>query len=198
MADPYLWDRQPSESAPAYEAARMYFDMGAARSCDAVARQCSKHVSLMLRWSQRHRWTERAAAYDAMLRTREAGQREAAQAAEAETWARRRAEEAEQEWEFARALMEKARMMLRFPLQTTTSEDGKTVVHPARWTLRDIPALLDCAAKLARLAAGMEQGRQTLQGPNGEPLFLPADVVAALAEIAALAAAQQVAVHAGD
>jgi hypothetical protein len=182
----YLWDRQPGESAPAYEAARLYFDMGAQRNIDAVVQKLDKSRTLIGRWSGRWAWVDRAAAWDAMLRSRELAQREAAQAAEAERWAARRAAEAEREWAFAEQLMERARAMLAFPLQTRElAEDGKTIiVKPARWAIRDAAGMADTAAKLARLAAGMETDRATLQGPGGEPLFAPSDVAQALKAIA--------------
>ena len=175
MTETYLWDRQPGESAQAYEAARLYFDMGAQRSLEQVRRKLGKSKDLMERWSARWAWVDRAAAWDAMLRARDLAAREAAQAAEAERWAARRAAEAEREWAFAEQLMERARAMLAFPLQTRElAEDGHTIiVKPARWAIRDAAGMADTAAKLARLAAGMETGRETLQGPGGAPLFAP-------------------------
>jgi hypothetical protein len=138
------------------------------------------------RWSARWFWQDRTHAYDAMLRTREAAQREAAQAAEAEKWAARRAAEAEREWAFAEQLMERARAMLAFPLETQEiQQDNQTIiVKPARWAIRDAAGMADTAAKLERLAAGMETDRATLQGPGGEPLFAPSDVAQALKAIA--------------
>ena len=63
--------------------------------------------------------------------------------------------------------------------------DGETVIiKPARWSMSDAARLMDTAAKLARLAAGMETDRATLQGPGGEPLFAPSDVAQALKAIA--------------
>src|SRR4051794_24945756 len=119
MPESYLWDRQSGESAQAYEAARLYFDLGADRSLDKAYVRARGDQSGTKRapgrwhqWSVQHSWSDRAAAYDAMLRTREAAHREAAQAAEAETWAKRRADEAEREWDFAQKLMEKAQTML--------------------------------------------------------------------------------------
>ena len=175
MPDTYLWDRQPGESAPAYEAARLYFDLGAQRSLEQVRQKLGKSKDLMERWSARWAWVDRAAAWDAMLRSRELAAREASLAAEAERWAARRAAEAEREWAFAEQLMERARAMLAFPLQTREiAEDGKTiVVKPARWAIRDAAGMADTAAKLARLATGMETDRATLQGPGGAPLFAP-------------------------
>lgn len=189
----FLWERLPNESARAYAAFVIYRDMGAVRSLDkayhhATGQQESgkRAPGRWTQWSVQHQWSDRAAAWDAMLRSRELAQREAAQAAEAERWAARRAAEAEREWAFAEQLMERARAMLAFPLQTRElAEDGHTIiVKPARWAIRDAAGMADTAAKLARLAAGMETDRATLQGPGGAPLFAPADVAHALQAIA--------------
>jgi hypothetical protein len=168
----FLWERLDGagESARAFAAFLIYRDMGAARSLDkAFAHFHGDQASgkrapgRWHQWSAQYQWPDRAAAWDAMLRSRELAQREAAQAAEAERWAARRAAEAEREWAFAEQLMERARAMLAFPLQTREiAEDGKTIiVKPARWAIRDAAGMADTAAKLARLAAGMDTGRET-------------------------------------
>lgn len=57
----------PAESAQAYQAAVAYFEMGADRSCEAVAQKYTKSASLIRRWSSQHDWGERARLYDAQL-----------------------------------------------------------------------------------------------------------------------------------
>ena len=46
-----LWERQPGESAQAYEAFAIYRDMGSNRSLRVVAEQLSKSDTLIKRWS---------------------------------------------------------------------------------------------------------------------------------------------------
>lgn len=58
-------DRLHDESTPAFAAFRTYLEMGPARSTAKVARECGKQKSLMDRWSKRHRWVDRVAAYEA-------------------------------------------------------------------------------------------------------------------------------------
>jgi hypothetical protein len=58
------WERQPGESAPAYEARWAYFQQGPNRSLVAVGRKLSKCVPLMKRWSIRWAWVETARSYD--------------------------------------------------------------------------------------------------------------------------------------
>lgn len=47
-----LWERQPGESAQAYEAFAIYRDMGSNRSLRVVAEQLSKSDTLIKRWSR--------------------------------------------------------------------------------------------------------------------------------------------------
>jgi hypothetical protein len=172
MAD-LLWEPQPGESGRAFAAFAVYRDLGPDRSLDkayAAARQDQSGIKTVpgywRQWCVRYQWVDRAAAYDAAMRAKEQAARERAQAAEAETWARRRAEEAEQEWAASRQLLDKARLMLQFPLVEQTTENGQTVVKPARWALRDAAALLDTAAKLARLAAGHSGASDQFASPG--------------------------------
>lgn len=76
---PLPWERQPEESDPAWEAFRVFRDMpyeqqlSAAtgkmeeprlRSAREAARRVGKTRALFDKWSQRHSWRNRAAAYD--------------------------------------------------------------------------------------------------------------------------------------
>ena len=58
------WERQKGESAQAYEAFSIYLGMGAERSLSAVAKQLSKSLPLIKRWSREKEWQERIRAYD--------------------------------------------------------------------------------------------------------------------------------------
>lgn len=61
------WERQPKESAKAYEAFDLYLKMGAERSCQKVARQLSKSDTIIKRWSSTWSWQQRVREYDAEL-----------------------------------------------------------------------------------------------------------------------------------
>lgn len=61
------WERQENESAPAFEAFRIYLSQGSERSVRSVAQKCNKSISLIARWSTACKWVERARAYDAEL-----------------------------------------------------------------------------------------------------------------------------------
>lgn len=149
------WDRLPKESTPAYEAARTYFEMGPERTQEAVGTKLAKSRQLLSRWAAAHSWVERASLYDAHMQGIEQAAIEKARAKEAEKWARRQAEQRDRDWSMAEQLRDKAEKMLGYPLSRTHTEDGKTVVNPARWSMADAVRMAEMAAKLARLAAEM-------------------------------------------
>jgi hypothetical protein len=62
-----IWERQPGESVQAFEAFRIYRDMGLKRSNHAVSEQLSKSRQLISRWKAAWKWDERARAYDNAL-----------------------------------------------------------------------------------------------------------------------------------
>jgi hypothetical protein len=64
MTMPEAWERQKGESRKAYEAFRVYRDMGAARSLAKVAEKLGKSTTLLSRWSAKHDWVERCRKYD--------------------------------------------------------------------------------------------------------------------------------------
>jgi len=159
---PASWQRQPGESAQAYAGFVCYRDLApGTRSLARVGQECGKSKSLLERWSVRWRWVERVRAYDAHLAAVEQAAREQALAAEAARWAERRRQEREEEWAVAQQLIK----MLAHPLtKETVGEDGRTVVEPARWTVKDAATYASAGAKLARLAAEMETERVEHQG----------------------------------
>ena len=80
MADPVSqpWERLDGETSRAYAAFRAFRDLGPTRVVGAVP-DCS--ANSLARWSRRHRWIERASAWDAeTYRLEDAKRLEAAQA----------------------------------------------------------------------------------------------------------------------
>jgi DNA anti-recombination protein RmuC len=59
------WDRRANETGPAWEAFRTYLDQGSGRSHAEVVRRLGKSTALIERWSSRHDWVDRVAAYEA-------------------------------------------------------------------------------------------------------------------------------------
>lgn len=64
MADNKPWERQFKESKQAYEAFRVYCELGAQRSQRRVAARLGKSEQIMSRWGARWSWVERARQYD--------------------------------------------------------------------------------------------------------------------------------------
>ena len=62
--DVEMWERQPRESAKAFEAFVTYRDMGFSRTYTAVAKQLQKSCTLIRRWSGEYNWSDRVAAWD--------------------------------------------------------------------------------------------------------------------------------------
>lgn len=58
------WERQKGESEKAFEAFRIYRDLGDDRSIPKVSQQCTKSESLLKRWSSKFNWIDRARDYD--------------------------------------------------------------------------------------------------------------------------------------
>lgn len=58
------WDRRAIETAEAFEAFALYRDAGSGRTIEAVSEALSKHYAQLAKWSARHEWVARAAAYD--------------------------------------------------------------------------------------------------------------------------------------
>lgn len=63
--EPELWERQPGESAKAFEAFAAYRDMGVNRSIRKAAQSLNKAVTTLAEWSTKHEWVKRCAAWDA-------------------------------------------------------------------------------------------------------------------------------------
>lgn len=171
-----LWERQPSESHKAYEAFRIYRDMGRDRSLVKVGqalglKQVRKgttntftdpggNVSV---WSSRFRWVERVRAFEAYLDTILLAEQEKQMREAAASWVRRQEEVREREWALSAGLLEKVRDMLKYPVTRTTrrkvSKDGKTIwnitIEPARWDWKAAVDVLRYATSTARLSADM-------------------------------------------
>jgi hypothetical protein len=60
------WERQPDESSPAFDAFVAYRD-DPDRSLRGVAARLHKSLTIVGRWSSKHRWVERCEAWDAYL-----------------------------------------------------------------------------------------------------------------------------------
>ncbi len=128
MSEP--WERQEKEGTRAFAAFTLYRDMGPQRSVRKVAQELDKSDTLIGRWSARHKWVERAAAWDA---EQDRIHREEAQRAAREM--------AERHAQIATAMMARAAQALR-----DTDPSKLNPAQLARW--------VETAAKLERLSRG--------------------------------------------
>jgi hypothetical protein len=151
----YSWDRQPGETPKSWEAFQVFLAAGATRTVSGVAKQLGKSHQMLDRWSQRFNWRARAGAYDNHLANKMLNAQEKQIEREAEKWAQRGSEHRERAWKIREALLDKAEQMLEWPLAKVESEDGKMVLHPARWDFGTVARLVDTADKVGRLAADM-------------------------------------------
>lgn len=62
---PEPWERQPEETTKAFEAFRVYRDLGAERSIAKAGKQLGKNRVTLEGWSSKFNWVERVAAWDA-------------------------------------------------------------------------------------------------------------------------------------
>ena len=62
---PELWERQPGETARAFEAFCVYRDMGASRSHRKTGQKLGKNCTTIGEWSSKYEWVKRVAAWDA-------------------------------------------------------------------------------------------------------------------------------------
>ena len=79
----------PRESGPAYEAFRVFLELGGGRTVAEVVRRLGKKESLIWRWVSRHDWRHRAWLWD----VRQAGEDEAAVRQQRESLLRERLED---------------------------------------------------------------------------------------------------------
>lgn len=60
-----LWEMQPTDTVKSFEAFQVYRDLGKTRSLQQVAEKLSKSETIIKRWSAKHNWQERIAAWEA-------------------------------------------------------------------------------------------------------------------------------------
>ena len=146
MVKRYDFDRLPRESAKAFAAFQTYLDLGPERSLAAAGAKLGTSKVMMERWSRRHDWQGRVAAYGGYVAEVERqALAEVTRDKEAEKKARRDKIQ-EQEWEIHDQCIEAGQEGLRRFMEN----EGR------RATLADIARLLELASKLGRMATGLE------------------------------------------
>lgn len=181
------WERKPGEKTLWYNRFWRYCQMGTGRSILAVyneerqERDKEKAKAVPRNWgdmAKRWRWKARAEAYDEYLIEK--------QKQEYEERIRSHTQEL---WELRDAAMQKARTMLKWPLQRqqTEGENGETIViEPANWSFRDALAYASAVDELAQRSLGAEQlttKQNGKQGQNGESYDTPDEKMDWLKEV---------------
>lgn len=160
--DPSLkpWNRRPKETAKAFTTFKAYCMLGAGRSIVLLKYRLGCSENYLKRLSARWDWVERARHYDSRIADAEQAAKERVAAEQAEKWARRRMESADENWEHAQAVALKAREMLKGNLYSQElDKNGQTIViEPAKWTMATAGALLKLSAELRAAALGEALG----------------------------------------
>jgi hypothetical protein len=178
--------RLPYESAKAYNAFRIYAEMGDKRSLRAVGQKLGKSTTIIERWSSEWKWGERIAAlqvaeHDRQVAVDAQAKLETARAKEQLTIRvqKRAADQFEK-------LHDKADELLAMPIRETkiekfTAPDGKVykqmIVKPAQpGHLNAATRMIEAADTLGRLAAGLPTSNTGKDGFVGETLPMELNV----------------------
>ncbi|MBC9717862.1 hypothetical protein H9Y04_35555 [Streptomyces sp. TRM66268-LWL] len=136
------WERQPGESAAAWEAFACYRDLGLSRSISKVTGMLHKARSLIERWSAAHRWVQRAEAWD---------------------------REQDRLWRGER--LQAAREVARRHARLASAAQAKLVAQlqqfdPARLTPSDVIRWLEVTVRIERQAYGIDLAEAAAHAPS--------------------------------
>lgn len=155
------WDQQPGEPDLTYRVFRRWLLMGADRDVhDAYRKEIGKEYIRKKRvyappeiLKAAETWQDRAREWDIEQSRRDTF-----------WWQQQRREIRMGEYEVSKALMNRAKEMLAWPIyaetkEETTDENGThiTIIRtPAKWAFRDVSGMLKVGSEIQRLAAEME------------------------------------------
>jgi len=143
-AGPLAFERQPKESAKAFDAFSVYLGLGVDRTLARTAARVGKSKRMMEKWSLRWNWQGRLAAQSAHLAEVERGAIERQAIAKAVEWARMTEAVRREAWQEA----ERAIAMVR-EARERWEESGRAC------GFEGIARMLELAFKLKQFAAGM-------------------------------------------
>lgn len=162
------WARRGGESVQAHQGLLAYLELGGERTIVKAAELVKVERATAERWSRTFDWGNRAVAYDSHEADIRQSSKDKVVAATAEEWARRRLEQAEQDFRLAEALRKRAWEMLAHPLtrQKVRKKDGAVIVSPVKWNTGHIATLAKLAHDLGDLAirAAMPEEDKALEG----------------------------------
>ena len=156
-------ERRPGESAKAFQAVRLYLETGPNRSQRAVATQLSTQPSQIQKWAKKWDWRERAHGHDEHLASEAQLVMVKLAREKAALWASRKEEHRENKFQTSQKLFARGEQICFFPLITSTIKDGTTVIHPAKWNLRDGLHFTNTALKMCDQAIEEEDEESLLR-----------------------------------
>ena len=179
MAEP--WERQSGESPRRFAAFQVYRDAGPGRSLRTCARQCSKSVGLVCRWSAQDGWQNRVLLWDA----RQDELKRQAMADEIQRMAKRQAD---------MAVMFESKVLDRLRAQFVDPVTGDMGAE-RDLSLADAARIFDIATRVERSARGVVPAMNTVNRPAmTDQQIRDLD----LAELDALQAALRLSARSGD
>ena len=134
--------RFPGETPRAYAAFRAFFELGHARSLQAVADKLGETIGSIKNWSSRYDWTERIHAFNSGLLQRQAESLAETERKHAADWTQRLARFREQQWDVSQKLVAAAQCFL----ESFGEEDVR------RMTLAQVSHALRISSDIARFA----------------------------------------------
>jgi hypothetical protein len=164
------YEQQPGESDKAFHAFKTYRDAGHERSFRKVAQKLRKSVTQLTKWSQRFLWPERLKAFADHMERIEQVARDEETRKKAPIWAAREDASRQANWDLAQEARARVKGMFAFPLATTKSKDGKTIVNPTQWRLSDAARLMEAILKFEAAALG-KPAQIELMGKDGSPIM---------------------------
>lgn len=163
------WHQQSNEPVKAYEAFKIYCEIGPNRTHKEVVKRTGISLPTIDSYSTKYKWQSRIRAFLAHNDQRteeifEALIRENA-ASEAAKWAKRRQEFREEVFDYGRQLMKRGKEMLAYPIEKEErkGENGETIIiKPARWNANSIVNTIRLALEMGMLATGLAPGTHPL------------------------------------
>jgi hypothetical protein len=155
---PLPWERQPKESEEAYEAFLAYRDLGVDRSLDRASQVRTKSIQTLKTFSARWDWIERCRHWDNYLQS----ERDKIAARYQAALERRRLAVIRESLDIAGNLRRKARDMLAWPMAEERSEDGLTLIKPARWAFSTALDMIRLSTELE--AAALKATEEEIDG----------------------------------
>lgn len=154
------YERLPGETSKAWQAFRIYRDLGPDRTHENTRLSLGKtsgYLRVLEEWSSKYSWAERAVLYDDWLDRMNRQEQEAS----IPRWEQHRQDALRANIELAAKLRERVQAMLEHPLtkERVEASNGRNVTYivPANWTFSSIANMVKTMAELeaATIAEGL-------------------------------------------